>query len=108
MIQTLAITIVIEGVVCLIYAFWRKKPVRPILITGVFANFITQSFLWIALNLFYQHYLPTLLIAEILIWLMEGLLFFGLRSNRLSVRESLFLSLITNLSSFAIGWFLAY
>ena len=108
MIQTLAITILIEGVVCLIYAFWRKKPIRSILLTSIFANLITQSLLWVALNIFFQHYLVTLLIAEILIWLMEGLLFYALRLNRLDIGESLLLSLIMNLSSFGLGWFLPY
>lgn len=106
MIQTLAITIVVESVVCVLYAIRRRKPVWPILITSVFANLITQSLLWIVLNLFYQHYLLTLLIAEIFIWVIEGSLLFGLRSNQLNVGESLFLSLLMNLSSLGIGWFL--
>ena len=106
MIQTLTITVLIEGVVCLIYSVWRKKPIWPILLTSVSANFITQFLLWIALNLFFQYYLATLLIAEVLIWLIEGVLFHSLRLNRLAVGESLFLSLITNLSSFGLGWLL--
>ena len=106
MIQTLAITVVVEGIVCLAYSIRRKKPVRPILLTSVFANLITQSLLWVALSLFFQHYLATLLIAEFLIWLIEGLLFYGLRLNRLGVGESLSLSLIMNLSSFVVGWLL--
>jgi hypothetical protein len=103
---TLAITVVVEGTVCLVYSIWRKKPVRPILLTSVFANLITQSLLWVVLSLFYQHYLLALLVAEIFIWMIEGYLLYGLRSNQLKVRESLFLSLIMNLSSFALGWFL--
>lgn len=103
MIRTLAITIVIEGVVCLVYTLWQKKPVRPILITSVLANLITQSLLWIALNIFFQHYMVTLLIAEILIWLIEGLLFYVSGLNRLNAKESLLLSLAMNLSSFGVG-----
>ena len=103
MIQTLVVTVVIEGVVCLVYSLWRKKPVRPILLTSIFANFITQSLLWIVLSHFFQHYLATLLIAEIFIWLVESLLFNGLCLNRLGIGESLFLSLIVNLASFGFG-----
>lgn len=103
MIQTLAITIILEGVICLVCAIWWKKPVRPILITSVFANLITQSLLWIALNLFFQHYLATLLTTEILIVLIESILFYGLRLNHLSLGESLILSLMMNLSSFGLG-----
>jgi hypothetical protein len=102
-IQTLAITIVIEGAICLVYAVWQKKPIGPILITSVLANLITQSLLWIVLNIFYQHYLVTLLIAEILIWLIEGLLFYVSGLNRLNAKESLLLSLLMNLSSFGLG-----
>jgi hypothetical protein len=105
-IQTLVITILIEGVVCLSYSIWRKKPTRAILLTSVLGNLLTQSLLWIALNIFFQHYLVTLLIAEILIWLIESLLFYGLRFNQLDAGESLLLSIMMNLSSFGFGWML--
>ena len=106
MIRTLLVTILVEGAVGVVYAAWRRKPVVPILLTSVLANFITQSLLWTALNVFFQHYLTTLLIAEIPIWLMEGYLFYRIRFSQLNVRESLFLSLIMNLVSFGVGWFL--
>jgi len=105
-IQTLAITVVVEGIVCLAYSIRRKKPVRPILLTSVFANLITQSLLWIVLSHFFQHYLATLLIAEILIWLIESLFLYGFRLNHLSISESVFLSFVMNLSSFGFGWLL--
>lgn len=108
MIQTLVITVLIEGVICLVYALWQKKPVQPILITCLFANLITQSLLWIALNIFFHHYLATLLTAEILIWLIESFLFYSLSFNRLNIGEALLLSLMINLYSLGIGWFLPY
>ena len=106
MIFTLLVTLLIEGAVCLGYSIWRKKPPGPILVTSVIANLITQSLLWMALNIFFQHYLAALLLAELLIWLVESVLFFVFRWNQLTFRESLFLSLLMNLSSFGIGWFL--
>jgi hypothetical protein len=105
-IETLSITILVEGVICLGYSIWRRKPASPILLTSVFANLITQTLLWVALSFFYQHYLAALALAEILIWAMEGYLLYGLRFNQLKLREAFFLSLIMNLSSFGIGWFL--
>jgi hypothetical protein len=105
-IDTLFVTILVEGVVCLAYSAWRKKPVGPVLLTSLLANLITQSLLWMVLNLFFQHYVVTLLIAEILIWLMESAFLYGVRINRLSVQESLLLSLLMNASSFGLGLFL--
>lgn len=106
MIQTLTITILTEGVICLLYSVWRKKPVQPILFTSLLGNIITQSLLWAALTLFFHHYIATLLIAEILIWLIEAVFLYYLQLNQLSIRESAFLSLIMNLSSFGIGLWL--
>ncbi|HXD10868.1 MAG TPA: hypothetical protein VN653_12460 [Anaerolineales bacterium] len=106
MIQTLSVTILIEGIVCLGYSIWQKKPSLAILLTSILANLITQSLLWISLDLFFQHYLATLWVAEILIWIMESALLYGFRVNHLSPLEALGLSLLMNLSSFGIGWFL--
>jgi hypothetical protein len=102
-IQTLTITIVIEGSLCLVYSIWQKKPIRPILLTSLLGNIITQSLLWLVLTFFFQHYLATLLITETLIWLIEAIFFYSLQSNQLSVRESVLLSLFMNLFSFGMG-----
>ena len=106
MIETFSVTILVEGVVCLGYSIWRRKPVGYLLITSVFVNLITQTLLWVALSLFYQHYVVALLVAEIFIWVIESILLYGIRLNQLKVREALFLSLCMNLASFGIGWFL--
>lgn len=88
------------------YSFWRKKPIPPILVTSVSMNLITQSFLWFALNFFFQYYLIVLFVAEILIWMIESLLLYSVRLNRLRFREATLLSLGMNLTSFGFGWFL--
>lgn len=106
MIPTLLITIIVEGAVVLGYSIWRKKPVRPILFTSVGVNLITQSFLWVTLNVFFQHYLIALLVAEILIWMIESILLSYFPENRLRFAEALLLSLSMNLASFVFGWFL--
>ena len=104
MIVTLFITVIIESFVVIGYCLWRKKPLLPILFTSICGNLITQSLLWIVLNLFFQEYLATLLTTEILIWFIEGLLFSFIPANQLRFSEAVFLSLSMNLLSFAAGW----
>jgi hypothetical protein len=106
LIGTLLITIMLEGAVVIGYSLWKKKPVRPILFTSFCGNLVTQSLLWIGLNLFFRNYLVTLLIAEILISAMEGLLLYSIRPNQLNPKEVIFLSLWMNATSFMLGWFL--
>lgn len=107
MILTLFITIILEGIVALVYCVWLQKPARPILITTIGLNLFTQSLLWIALNLFFGDYLFVLLIAEILIWLIESVLLYSVRANQLRFRDAVLLSLSMNLASFALGWILS-
>ena len=106
MIPTLLITIIVEGTVVLGYSIWRKKPVRPILFTSICANLITQSFLWMVLNLLFRHYLTALVVAEILIWMIESVLLYYFPANQLSFVEAAILGLSMNLASFALGWVL--
>ena len=106
MILTLFITIVIEGVVVIGYSLWGEKPVKFLLFTSICGNLITQSLLWAVLNLFYQNYLATLLITEILIWVIETVLLYSIPANQLRFREATLLSLGMNALSFAVGWFL--
>jgi len=106
LIVTLLVTIVIEGVVVFIYSTWYAKPLRPILITGLIANLLTQSLLWIVLNLFFQHYLVILCFAEILIWMIESYWLYRFPANQLRLPDAALLSLFMNLMSFATGLFL--
>ena len=106
MIFTLFITVITEGVVVTGYSIWRKKPVAPILFTSICGNLMTQSLLWIVLHLFPQHYLVVLFTAEILIWILEGLLFYSIPANQLHLTEAILLSLSINTASFVPGWFL--
>jgi hypothetical protein len=106
LISTLFITLIVEEVVVIVYCTWRRRPLRPLLFTSIFANLITQILLWIVLNVFFRHYLTTLVIAEILIWIMESILLYSIPANRLRFTGALLLSLNMNLASFALGWFL--
>lgn len=106
MILTLSITILIESAVVISYCLWRSKPVQPILFTSICGNLITQSLLWVVLILFFQNYLLTLLIAEILIWLAESVLLYLIPPNQLRFPDAIVLSLLMNLLSFTVGLFL--
>ena len=106
MIFTLLFTIVIEGVLVFSYSLWRRKPTVPILLTSILANTITQSLLWVGLIFFFQHYLLTLFVAEIFIWMIESVLLYLIPANQLNLPEAVLLSLIMNLASFGVGWFL--
>jgi hypothetical protein len=106
LILTLLITIIAEGAVVIGYSIGHKKPVRPILFTSICVNLITQFFLWVVLNLFFQDYLITLLIAEVFIWMLESVLLYRFPPNQLRLQEAILLSLSMNLVSFALGWFL--
>jgi hypothetical protein len=106
LISTLFITIVTEGLIALGYCIWRKKPVASIMLTSIGANILTQLLLWLALIIFFRHYLNVLLIVEFLIWIMEGLALYYVSTNRLRLAEAMILSLSMNLVSFVLGWFL--
>jgi hypothetical protein len=106
LIFTLLVTIIVEGVLILGYSNWQKKPTRPILYTSLVANLITQFLLWVVLNLFFHHYLISLFPAEFLIWIIESAMLYYVPANQLRLQEAIFLSLLLNLASFAIGWFL--
>jgi predicted membrane protein len=105
-IDTLAITLLVEGLVVAIYAIVSRKPLVHLLISSVFANLFTQSILWLILNAFPRTYLLTLFIAEICIWAVEAAILHFYPFNRLKTREALFLSLVMNMASLSIGWFL--
>jgi hypothetical protein len=104
--MTLLLSVLIEGVVAAGYGLWRSKPLRPLLLAVIAANAFTQFLLWIALTLNPEHYLPTLFAAEAVIWLIEAAFLFVVPGARLGLAESLLLSLVMNLASFGIGWFL--
>lgn len=106
MIFTLTVTILIEAVLIFIYSHLRDKPLCPLLLASLFANLITQSLLWIGLLLFFRHYLLTLIVLEISIWLIESLIFYHVRVTQLTIKEAMSLSLAINLASFSVGLFL--
>ena len=106
MIVALAITLVTESTIIIVYALLSKKPLIHLLLSSVVANLFTQLLLWILLNLFLDHYLVTLFLAELCIWGIESMVLYFYRCNRLKLGEAITLSLVMNLASFGIGWFI--
>jgi hypothetical protein len=105
-IVSLAFTVLIESAVIVGYAYWRKKPLLHLLFSGILANLVTQSILWIVLNKFVNNYLTVLLVSEICIWWIESLILYLYLYNKLKLGQALVLSLAMNLASFTVGWFL--
>jgi hypothetical protein len=105
-IATFAVTIFIESIIAGGYAVFHKKPIIHLLFSCLLANTLTQPLLWLVLQVFFQHYLPVLFIAEFWIWIIESAVLFLYPHNQLQLKESLGLSLAMNLTSFAAGWFL--
>lgn len=104
MIRALTWTLLSEGLLLLLLARLIKKPLLPLLLTSLAVNLLTQLALWTSLNLFYRYSQPTLLVMEMLIWPFEGLVYWKLPANRLSLPAALALSLLLNATSFALGW----
>ena len=106
MIFTLLITILVEGCVVLVYAALRKRPAGILLRASLIVNVLTQVSLWAALRIFYQHYLITLIVVEIIIWLVESVLMYFLARGQLSPVNAIVLSLCMNAASLGVGWLL--
>lgn len=62
--------------------------------------------LWLVLSVFFRYYATALFIAEVLIWLIESVLLSLPVKNSLKWNDALCLSLVMNLVSFGVGWFL--
>ncbi len=106
MIKTIVTTVLIEAVIIIGYAQFRKKPALQLLFSGTLANLFTQAFLWIGLSFSPFPYLPTLLVMELIIVGIEAFILYVYGKNNLSQKEAFILSFCMNLASFSLGWFL--
>jgi hypothetical protein len=62
--------------------------------------------LWALLSFFLGHYLITLFVTEVFIWLIESAFLHLFPGTQLGWLAALMLSLGMNLASFWVGWFL--
>jgi hypothetical protein len=105
----LLVTLVVEIILALAYALWRKRPRTKLLTVVLMMNLITQP----ALSEFLRAYAggsPFLILAigEVIVWLIEaGILGLALRKQA-KFPEALALSLALNLASFGIGLLLPF
>jgi len=100
----LPITIAIELLLGFVYIRWKNRELFPTLALLALANVITQFALWAALTTFIEGNSLTLtIILEIIIWLVEGVVFYLPQRKDLTFKEAALLSLLLNLVSFTIG-----
>jgi hypothetical protein len=100
----LVVTLVVEIILALAYALWRKRPRTKLLTVVLMMNLITQPALWVFLRNYAggSPFWP-LAIGEVIVWLIEGgILGLALRKQA-KFPETLALSLVLNLASFGIG-----
>lgn len=106
MILTLPVTILLEGIVILVYGAIRRKPVGTLLLASLIINALTQILLWIVLEIFFAAYVTALLTTEVLIWLIESLFILRMTKGELDLKRAFALSFCMNAASFGVGWFL--
>lgn len=108
MVFTLLLTLIVESTILALLAYLTNRPIGSWLRTCLVMNVITQGFLWIVLSEFWFVYLPALAVAEVAIWGIESMMLFARPSNRLTLSQAAWISLVVNGASLSIGWFLPY
>ncbi len=106
MARSLPLTLLVEGLLVVLYALWRRKPALTLLLASVIMNLFTQVMLWAAINLYIASPRLTVSVAEIFIFVMEGAFLRLFPGSRLGWVEAMLLSLAINLASFSAGWLL--
>jgi hypothetical protein len=100
----LLVTLVVELILVLLYALWRRQPRTKLLTVVLLMNLITQPALWLIVsNLIDGSPFLPLAVGEVIVWLVEaGILALALRKQA-KFWEALALSMVLNLASFGIG-----
>ena len=100
----LPITVAIEGVVYLIYAWLRQRPRLEGFTAVLLANLLTHPWLWWGIRGLNPADLWVVVIpAELLVWLVEAFVLYFLQRKSLRLAEALGLSLLLNCTSFGVG-----
>ncbi len=101
---TLPITVVIEGVVALIYAHVQKRLRFTLLTLVALVNLITQPFVWFfVMARMERGFSLGLIILELIIVGVEAALLFAVQRKTRAFKECLILSLWLNVASFIVG-----
>jgi hypothetical protein len=97
-------TALLELLLGMAYAAWRKRPRLPLLTGILIANTITQLLLWASLEAVAGgSFWTAMLVGETTIWLIEALIIYLTQRSTMRKREALLVSLGLNAVSFAVG-----
>lgn len=106
---TLPFTVMVELCLAAGYAFIRKKEWGTLLTLVLIGNLITQAGLWVVLHKWsLSNYWGVLVVSEIIIWLLEALLYYLILRRETSLQEALGMSLFFNGVSFGLGLLLPF
>ena len=97
---TVALTVLLEAAVLFVYARRGDRSLDQWLTLGVAVNLLTQPLLW---ALAASELWPTLILAEVGIWLIEALLLYLPLRREATFPTVLLLSLVMNVLSFGVG-----
>jgi hypothetical protein len=100
----LPLTLLIEGLIVILYASFAKRRRLQWTTAGVIFNLITQPLIWLVFeSTGVGPSFALVVVTEIAVWLFEGgLLYWSLRGAA-SIRETLLLSLLMNSVSYSAG-----
>jgi hypothetical protein len=102
-------TLSVELALGLVYALWRKHPAFYLLTVILLMNMITQPILWLTLSgTFVGLSVVRTLIAEVIVWLVEGWILLKALPGRITNKEAFLLSLVLNIASFGMGYLLPF
>lgn len=102
-------TLAVELALGLIYALWRNHPLFYLLTVILLMNMVTQPILWLTLSgTPVGLSVVRTLIAEVIVWLVEGWILLKALPGRITNKEAFLLSLALNLASFGAGLILPF
>jgi hypothetical protein len=102
-------TLAVELALGSVYALWRKQPVFYLLTVILLMNMITQPILWLTLSgTFVGLSVVRTLLAEIIVWLVEGWILLKALPGKITSKEAFLLSLVLNAASFGVGLILPF
>lgn len=106
-VASVILTIPVETIIALIY-FWITKVKKSFLLMVVFANVLSLSIIWFIFPMFFKgDFWVFMVIAETFVVAFEAIfLFITGRNFRFPIIHAISLSLVMNLASFLLGWWL--
>ena len=103
---TFILTLIVEITLAWVYLWYLKPPDRKLLLGVLFANVFTQPLFVLSqsdLGLNIQHSMNSILIVELVIWLVEAIIIYFAQKKELSFIKILILAFVLNAASFGLG-----